>query len=129
MSNRSPKPALKTFVPASSVTQPRRSPATNEAILERATAKLAALSDHFDRLVRESPTKEDVHAVYTEARQTRRLLEEHLAHDRADRVVTNQRLEGIMALLGEVLARLPASSMSIPPAPDTPSPETLPERM
>lgn len=130
-------PSVRTFVAAENgadtarrpTTEPpsaRRAPVVNEAILERATAKLEALSDHFDRLVRESPTKADLHTVFAEARQTRRLLEEHLAHDREDRARTNQRLEGIMSLLGEVLARLPVPA--IPPAPETPPPETLPER-
>jgi len=132
MTNRPSKPAVKAFVAADPATEKRsssappsarRPPNVNEAILERATAKLEALSDHFDRLVRESPTKADLHAVYTEARQTRRLLEEHLAHDREDRRATNQRLEGIMGLLGEILGRLPT-----PPAPPTPMPETEPER-
>ncbi len=133
MTQRPSKPALKAFVTveedasprASSVppTTAKRAPPVNEAILERATAKLEALSDHFDRLVIESPTKEDLKAVYNESRQTRRLLEEHLAHDREDRLATNRRLDGIMGLLGEILGRLP-----VPTPVESAPPSTQPER-
>ncbi len=113
------RPEMKAFVAplAGRATAPKRSPETNEAILERATAKLEALSDHFDRMLREAPTKRDVQECYREARQARRLLEEHLKNEHEDRRATNQRLDGIMGLLGEVLSRLPAPT--IEPVPET----------
>ena len=83
----------------------RRPPEVNEAILERATAKLEALSEHFDKMVGDVATKAEVQRVYLEARRTRRLLEAHIAGVKEDRAALNGRLDAIMSLLGEVIAR------------------------
>ncbi len=54
-----------------------------------------------------APTMAD---VVRETRSTRRLLEQHLANDRADRAAASLRQDAIMGLLKEILGRLPAGT-------------------
>ncbi len=57
---------------------------------------------------REAPLPTTMEDLGREIRQTRRLLEEHLQHDREDRAATAKRQEAIMTMLADIIGRLPA---------------------
>lgn len=146
------RPGMKAFVPAETngdhppppkrpTSVPKRPPEVNEAILDRATAKLEALSEHFEKMVKDVPTREDLEHVLREVRATRKVLDQHLADARVDRENAGIRHEALMGILGDILAGLPDTAarmrakQTIPPPPlspdststETPSPSSPPE--
>jgi hypothetical protein len=104
---------------------PKRTPEVNEAILERATAKIEALSEQFGKMLEDVATRQEVQAVYREARATRKLLDAHLASTSDERKAITVRLDAIMTMMGEILGRLPEKAP--PAATETPPPSTEPE--